>query len=472
METHAPARHTIVLLLAFTLVSVTLTIVAYRTIGGSVPLAPDSYRLQVPLPDAGNLVEGSEVDIAGVKIGHVQGVRRDGNRAIATLDINAGYAPIHADARAILRTKTLLGESYLELAPGAASAPPISDGGQLPSSQVRPAVTLDAFLNTFDPQTRQHTRQLFAGLATAVAGRGEALNEELGYAAPVSGNLQLVVKTMSEETGQLQQLFASSGIVLNAIGERQGALRGAVKAGDSVLSATAARDLQLSAVVHALPSFLDQLRATSDTLTEASGDFNRAIGALEPVAPLLPVTLSAIDRYAPQFQSLFEALPATVASGRTALPALTDILKNVPTAFSQLYPTSRQLIPVFQLLAAYREESLISALVDTGSVMNGTAVGPEGKIIHRANAALFFSNETPGGWIKRLPTNRTNPYPTPTGNALLSKLGFLKSYDCRNTGNILYLPPLGTGVPPCVTQGPWDYNGVTAYYPRLQPASP
>ncbi len=96
-------------------------------------------------------------------------------------------------------------------------------------------------------------------------------------------------------------------------------------------------------------------------------------------------------------------------------------------------------------------------------------VGAGGRVIHRAGGAVTVWNESIGGWIKRLPTNRANPYLRPDGLASLGREP-LKSYDCRNTGNPLYVPPTGSGAPPCVTQGPWTYKGSTAFYPRLQRA--
>ena len=45
--------------------------------------------------------------------------------------IDARYAPIPKDTRAILRQKTLLGETYVELSPGTASSGRVADGGDL-----------------------------------------------------------------------------------------------------------------------------------------------------------------------------------------------------------------------------------------------------------------------------------------------------------------------------------------------------
>jgi hypothetical protein len=76
------------------------------------------------------------------------------------------------------------------------------------------------------------------------------------------------------------------------------------------------------------------------------------------------------------------------------------------------------------------------------------------------------------GWVRRLPTNVQNPYIKPGGLLDLAKLGYDKAFDCRNIHNTLWLPPTGTGAPPCVLQGAWEFNGKKAFYPRLTLAPP
>ena len=58
--------------------------------------------------------------IAGVTVGKVidKSIDPQGNRTIATIQMQNKYAPVHQDARAILRAKTILGETYVELTPG------------------------------------------------------------------------------------------------------------------------------------------------------------------------------------------------------------------------------------------------------------------------------------------------------------------------------------------------------------------
>ena len=82
-----------------------------------LPFNPQGYRVRIAFPDAGQLADQADVRIAGVSVGKVLSKSLDpqGNRTIATIQLNNAFAPIHKDARAILREKTILGETYVQL---------------------------------------------------------------------------------------------------------------------------------------------------------------------------------------------------------------------------------------------------------------------------------------------------------------------------------------------------------------------
>lgn len=472
MDTRAPHWHRLILPAAFVVACALVSLLTLRSFGGTLPFEPRDYRVDLPLRSGSNLVAGSDVRISGVRVGRVANLRRARNGAVATLEIEPSYAPLRARARAIVRTKTLLGEGYVEVAPGVASARVIPDGGRLNQRQIRPTVQLDEFLETFTPDARRSIRQLFAGMSRALSGQSDELNDALGHSAPLAANLADLLHAVDGQRAELQRLFAHWGDVLNAIGERPGVLRAAIAASDEVLDTTAKRNRELSATVRALPSFLRQLRATSNTITAASDDLNDAVAALLPVAPRVRPTLEELNAALPQFHALFRELPATITAGNRGLPSLPAILRAVPPAFRRLYAAAREAIPLMQLSAAYRDTALVGALANGAAMLNGKSVGPGGKIVSRAGGAVYVSNESVGGWIKRLPTDRNNPYPKPGGLDAIATRGFLSSYDCRHLRNRLYLPTTGTGVPPCVEQGPWEYGGARAYYPRLTLAPP
>lgn len=470
METRTPQLRSVALPAAFALGCIALTIVAYYIFGGSLPFSAEGYRVTIPLPEATNLVAGSGVEISGVKVGKVVAIDRHGNTAAATVQLQTRFAPLRSGATAIARTKTLLGEGYIELAPGPRSAPPIRDGGELPRSHVRREVDLDQFLSTFDPSTRARMQHLFEGLATAYSGRSQALNDTLGNAAPFTANLGTVLDTVDGQSGNLQRVITSSADVLDAVGQREGTLQAAIDAGNKVLTTTARNGAALRRTIDAFAPFLGQLHATANAITAASPDLNAAVAALLPAAPLLKPALDEITTQAPQFRTLFDRLPSVLASGRRALPALTSIVAATRGGLKQFYPAARQLIPFMQLFA--QNNNIIDILANVGSVSSTSYVGPGGLVVATASGIVSLWNETISGWTKKLPTNRNNPYPKP-GDTLdeTGTQGVLDAYDCRNLGNPLWLPPTGP-VPPCKLQGPWSFDGHTAYYPRLQQAAP
>ncbi len=472
MQTHAPSSTRLFALIGFSLTSVILAILVYVSFGGTLPFTPQPYEFSLVIPDSGNLVQGSDVEESGVTIGHVRSITRDGNAALAQVGIDSGDAPVRADTQAILRTKTLLGETYIAISSGTPGSPALPDGARLPSSQVKTAVPLDQFLSGFNPKTLANFRSLFKGLATALHGQPGNFNGSLQRGAPVTSDISDVMQTLGGETGQLQTLFGSTGQMMTALGARAGDLQAAVRAGDAVLTDTASRDRALETTFTELPGFLKQVQSTGNVLTANSSNFNRAMQSLVPVAELITPTLRDAVRYGPALRRLFTDLPATIRAGKTGLPAVSSMISAIPDAFTNLYPALRQLIPLIQLLAAYSEEGVVGPLSNAASALGGIEVGPGGRIIARPSNSLYVSNESIAGWVKRLPTDRSNPYPTPTGTEELGKIGYLKSYDCRNVNNPNYLPPLGSGVPPCLTQGKWTWQGVTAYYPRLQEAKP
>ena len=470
METRTPHWRRVVLPAGFALACIALTIVAYYVFGGALPFTAAGYRVTIPLPETTNLVAGSGVEIAGVKVGKVVAINRRGNTAAATVELQSRFAPLRTGATAIARTKTLLGEGYVELAPGPRQAPPIPDGGQLAATHVHRQVDLDQFISTFDPGTRARMQHLFDGLATAFSGRSGALNDSLGNAAPLTSSLDTVLNTVNAQSGDVQQVISRSADVLGAVGARAGALQSAVDAGNRVLTTTAHRSAALSATITALAPFLTQLHATADDITAASPQLNAAVGALLPAAPLVKPALQTIDTAAPQFRALFQELPAVLNAGRHALPSLTAIIHATRAGLEQFYPTARQLIPFMQLFNV--NSDIINILANVGSVSSSAYVGPGGLVVGTASGIVSVWNETISGWAKKLPTNRNNPYPKPPNSLLeTGQQGVLDAYDCRNIHNPLWLPPTGA-VPPCILQGPWTFNGTSAYYPRLQQAGP
>ena len=121
MGTKPPKTSMILGAIGFALVCFILIVFVWRSFGGTVPLEAQAYRMHILFSAEGSqLSEGSDVRIAGVKVGHVVGTEAVGDSLEAEIEMDPEFAPVATDAKAIVRTKTLLGEGFVELAPGTA----------------------------------------------------------------------------------------------------------------------------------------------------------------------------------------------------------------------------------------------------------------------------------------------------------------------------------------------------------------
>ena len=138
METRPPTITRILVAIGFALSCFALALFLWITFGGPLPLKPEGYRFTVPFDEATQLAVESDVRISGVPVGKVKAVElADNGRADATIELDSRYAPIPTDTRAMLRTKTLLGETFVELTPGDEQGPTLEEGGRLPEGPGR-----------------------------------------------------------------------------------------------------------------------------------------------------------------------------------------------------------------------------------------------------------------------------------------------------------------------------------------------
>src|ERR687888_136792 len=144
MQKQAPTVGKLLVMVLFALSCFGLLLFLWLSFGGPVPLKPKGYRVTVNFPEATTLAQEADVRVAGVPVGKVRkvDVGPGTNRTVATLEIERRYAPLRSDAQAVLRQKTLLGETYVELTPGS-SQKTIPENGSLPNGQVKKTVQLD-----------------------------------------------------------------------------------------------------------------------------------------------------------------------------------------------------------------------------------------------------------------------------------------------------------------------------------------
>ena len=128
------------------------------------------------------------------------------------MQIDARYAPLRSDVKAILRQKTLLGETYVELTPGTKTAETIPENGTIPDGAISEAVQLDEIFRAFDPETREAFQTWMQTQAMAIDGRGAGRQRRAGQPRPVRrGGRRTSSRILRRQQPAVQSLVSQHG---------------------------------------------------------------------------------------------------------------------------------------------------------------------------------------------------------------------------------------------------------------------
>jgi phospholipid/cholesterol/gamma-HCH transport system substrate-binding protein len=445
MFTSKPSVPKIVTMVLFTLSCIGLLLFLWLSFGGTIPFAAQGYRFQVAFPNAAQLADEADVRISGVSVGKVIAKSLDpqGNRTIATIQMDNQFAPVHTDARAILRTKTILGETYVELSPGTPRSPTIPDGGMLARSNVQSAVQLDQIFDALDPRTRAAFRQWQQELAQAVRGNGQNLNNVFGNLPAFAADSTDLLQVLDVQHTAVVNLVRNAGTVFAALNHNQSALRNLITSGEQTFATTAANNNSIIQTFHVFPTFLNETKQTMARLQTFALNTNPLITELQPVARNLAPTLNSVKVLSPDLESLFTNLGPLITASKTGLPAIRDVLNGATPLLGALGPFLSQLNPVLTWLSLHQQ--LISDFISngaTGIAAKTTSFSGDGTG-HYLRQFAPVGAETLSFATNRDSDNRGNTYPPPLWLAEPQSFSAggkfpgsfaLPSWDCNNTG--------------------------------------
>jgi phospholipid/cholesterol/gamma-HCH transport system substrate-binding protein len=255
--------------------------------------SPASYILRIPTEDASGITTGSDVTIAGVNAGTVRGVALGPEgRALITASIDPAFAPVHVDATADLRPKSLLGEMYLDISPGT-SGPVLPSGATLPALQVNRSTDLQQVLNLFNQPTRAKLQTLIDGLGGGLAGRAQQVNDAIPAGRQDISDLAAITSTLNARDQELQTVVAALNTVTTEL-------------------ARSDRRQQLGMFIASTQQLMGNLRAQQARLKRAVVAADSALGNLR----------QGLQGTAPALSGIAGALPATVQEGSAVLTSL------------------------------------------------------------------------------------------------------------------------------------------------------
>jgi phospholipid/cholesterol/gamma-HCH transport system substrate-binding protein len=494
MNKQVPSLGKVLVMVGFALSCFGLLLFLWLAFGGPTPLKPKGYRFKVSFGEATQLAHEADVRIAGVPVGKVKDIQTNSKtgRSDAEIELKPEYAPIPVDAHAILRQKTLLGETYVELTPGTGSGRKVPDNGRLSRANVAPTVELDEILRTFDPKTRANFQDWIQTQAQAIDGRGADLNAALGNLAPFAQDTEKVLRILNGQKAAVRQLVRNTGEVFTALSERDGTLANLVTNSNKVFATTAARDQELKATFKALPTFEKESTTTLVRLSKFSLNANPVVTNLRPAARELSPTLVQLGSLAPDLKALFRDVGPLVDASKTGLPATRQFLDELRPLLAEFDGPLQQLNPILDGGAQYKGEIQAFFANASAATQATTPVAGSSEPAHYLRTSNPMGPENLTVYSKRLASNRTNPYPFPL-DSLNLKEGEL-SFETRHcTGESTTQIGLGPAVdgllgstlrdqvlkfalnngnvssPPCKQQPRFNlHGGVLTRFPQLK----
>ncbi len=374
------------------------------------------YLVRAIFDNAGFVVKGEEVRVAGATVGLVESVDvtrpgeivslRDGDEAMAgkaviVMDItDGGFKDFRADASCIVRPQSLIGERFIDCLPTqprAAGTPPPPELEQVPEGQPGEGqyllplenngkvVDLDLVQNVMRYPYRERFRIIFSELGAGLAARGDDLRGVIKRANPGLRATNQVLRILAEQRDSLETLADNGNKVMAPLARDRASLVGFLRNASISAEATAERRPALEEGIRKLPAALVQVRKTMNELTKVGKQGAPLMNNFKKVAPYLNVATKKLAPFAqagiPALESLGDAgdlvgpdMAATYANGFFGdLQALGDNLGTVPDPGNQ-YSVSTA-TEIEKTFGTFAQTNGIEYLMDTVYNLAGATNG-------------------------------------------------------------------------------------------------
>ncbi len=316
-----------------------------------------TFPLNANVPDAQQLVEGSEVRIRGFRVGQVNEIIAEpakGKRApYAHLEmkLDGSIKGVPADTLVRVRPRSLLGAKYVELEPGASDRD-VKPNATLPIRNARTSPELDEIFNTFDKPTREGLQNTIRRFGDAVAGRGPDINDSIGAISELMVPLRDVATTLASDKTDLAGFVDAAARFSGALAPVAGELGDLFDKGAITLQAIdAAGDSFGQGFAELPPTEQVGLKALND-VTPVLGDLADLTGGLRAGTRELPRTtrqlslaLESGTKVLRRTSELTTPLNSAlrVAGTLTRDPATPSAVRRLTTTLKLLNPTVEDL---------------------------------------------------------------------------------------------------------------------------------
>jgi phospholipid/cholesterol/gamma-HCH transport system substrate-binding protein len=312
------------------------------------------HTLYAEFTDAGQLVNGDLVTVAGHQVGSVGSISLtpDG-LAKVKMSIDDSIWPIHEGTRAEIRQLSLTGVANRFIGLSLVdTGPTIGEGGTIGVQDTKGIVDLDVFLDTLTPQVRRSLSQIIkTGAYTFSGPTPKQTNQGLRYFNPALSQTTELGRQVVADRYALERLLSSTADVATALNNRSSDLTGAVTSTAAWLREVASQRAALQDQLVRAPGVLGQARAVLADTSYALGVLNPMLRDLQPVAPKLAGFLAHVSPAVHGLVPTIRGVQALVAPAESALTGFRTTERKATPAVNGL-PAA--LVPVTPILAGLR----------------------------------------------------------------------------------------------------------------------
>ena len=273
------------------------------------------YKVKARFLNAGQLVKGNPVQVGGVPVGSVKGIKitSDGHAEIE-LSIDGDHAPLRRGTRAEIRqfSQSGLANRYVDLKLPPDTDETIPEGGVIDTDNTVTQVDLDELYNTLDPETRRSLQGFFRHSADQWRGKEREANVGFQYLNPALSTSSRLFNELTKDTPVLERFLVDSSRLVTARADRRDDLAGLIGNLNETTRALGSQKEALAESIGRLPPFMRRANTTFVNLRSTLDQVDPLVEASKPVAKRLGPFLSQARAFAADAEPTVRDLSLTI----------------------------------------------------------------------------------------------------------------------------------------------------------------
>ena len=241
------------------------------------------YEIKVYFDSASGLAEDVPVEIAGVEVGRVRKILLEDGKALVILRIDSNVK-LRKDVKALIRSRGILGDKYVELIQGSPAAPLIEPDGRI--VRTVPTTDLDTLMNVLG-EVAKNISELTRSFANVMGGKeGEAsLRSIINSMKSVAETLNRTVQENNEELVKIIANLSEFSATINEISSKINKGQGSI-----------GKLINEEETVKRLNRTLASLKQITEKINRGEGSLGRLVNEEETVENINS-TLTSINDY-------------------------------------------------------------------------------------------------------------------------------------------------------------------------------